>query len=227
MEGRIPEGGNEHLQHFGREMETIHHDHVQHILHVVHEPREHADETSKNYQEGRINLDLTDQRPGNLVFPDHVEVGLQAAKGKNEGDEQTQGADKAEPSDGNVLSVFHKSHNGFRGPVQVQDIQQDRQVVRHEVRKPDGERDRRQKDKQGNHCHQGGVGEARRTGHAVVVQKGLSCNDDDFHESGGPIGNGVEKSFPREIFPPIGHSASKCRKICGCTGMAGAVRGQL
>ena len=196
MEGHIPECRDKYLEQFRRKMESVDHDHGEHVLHVVHESGEHPDKTGENEQEGGVNLDLADKRPGCLDFPDDVEVRFQAAEGEDKGDKETQGADKSELADGDVLGVPDNGLHLVGGPVQTQHVEDDGQVIAHEVAETDRERDGSEQDEQGDDGHERGVGEAGGSGHPVIVQEGLAGYDSDLYGSGRSFGDIVKQPFP-------------------------------
>ena len=90
----IPECGNQRFDDFGRKVESIDDDDGKCLLNVVYEPGEHAHDGGPDEEEGRIDLDLAHERSGGLVFPDDVEVRLQAAECEDERDKKAACTDK-------------------------------------------------------------------------------------------------------------------------------------
>ena len=121
--------------------------------HVVHESGEHPDEACENDQERGVDLDLAEERSRCLDFPHDVEVGFQATERKYESHEKAEGANEPELSDGDVFGVLDDIDYRFRGPVQVEHVEDDGQVVAHEVAETYGERNRGEQDEQGDDCH--------------------------------------------------------------------------
>ena len=91
-----------------------------------------------------------------------------------------------------MLGVLDNSYYLLGGPVKVQHVEHDGQVVAHEVAEPDRQGDRGKQDEQGDDGDQGGVGEARGSGHPVIVQERFPGHDHDLYKSGGPLGDIVE-----------------------------------
>ena len=165
-------------------MEPVDDDGRKDFLHVVHKTGVEPDETGQNEEERGVDAGLFPERSGSLIFPDDVEVRFQAAEGEDEGDEKTRSADDPEFADGHVLGVFDERHNGLRGPVEAEHVQQVGQVIRDEIPEPDSERNRSEKDEQRDYGEDGRVGEGRCTGKAMVVEEGFSCDHDDFYKIG-------------------------------------------
>ena len=184
MEGHVPECVDDQGQEGMREVEPVDDDGRKDFLHVVHEACVEPDETGQNEEERGVDAGLFPERSGSLIFPDDVEVRFQAAEGEDEGDEKTRSADDPEFADGHVLGVFDERHNGLRGPVEAEHVQQVGQVIRDEIPEPDSERNRSEKDEQRDYGEDGRVGEGRCTGKAMVVEEGFSCDHDDFYKIG-------------------------------------------
>lgn len=164
-----PERGNQRLGNFGRKMESVDDDDRENLLDVVHESCEHAEENSCDEEERRVNLDLADQSSRSLVFPNHVEIRLEAAECEDECDEKTAGTDKPKLSDGDSLCIFDDVHDLLGWPIQIEHVNDDGEVVRDEVSESDLKRNGREHYQKRNDCHEGRVGQCCRTGHSMVV----------------------------------------------------------
>lgn len=152
-------------------MQAFNHNHVQYVLNVVYKACKHADDAGHNQQKRRVDLGLAEQGSGGLVFPNHVEVCFQTAESQDECDKKAECADESQFADGNVFCVLDDLDKAFGGPVQVEHVQQNGQIIRHEMAEAHGKGYGCKQNQEGNHCHQGGVGQGSCTGHAVVVKE--------------------------------------------------------
>ena len=119
--------------------------------------------------------------------------------------EQTESTDDSKLSDGDVFRVLHDGNDGVHGPVQIQHVQENGQVVGHETSEAHGNGDGGEQNEERHHGEECGVGEGRRAGEPVIVQEGLPGDDADFDEVRRTGCDIIEQPLPREVFPPIRH----------------------
>ena len=206
MECGIPECRNQGLDDFRRKMETVDNNNREHVLNVVHEPGEHPDDNRPDEQKRSVNLNLAHQSSRSLVFPDHVEVGFEAAEREDERDEKTASTDEPEFTDRNMFRIFDDIHNLLGRPVQIEHVNDDGEVVRNKITEPDCKRNRSEHDKQGDNGHKRCVCQRRCTRHSVIIQERLARDNHDFHKCGRSSCDVIEQPFPRKIFPPVRHT---------------------
>ena len=164
-------------------MEPIDDDDRKHFLDVVHEACEHSDDDSPDEEERRVNLDLAHQGSGGLVFPDHVEVRFEASECEDECHKKTAGTDEPEFTNRNVFRVFNDIHNLLGWPVQIEHVNHDGEVVRNEITEPDRKSNGGEHDEERDDCYKRCIGQGRGTGHAVVIQERLSCDNHNLYKS--------------------------------------------
>lgn len=208
MEGNGPECVNHGLGYFRVEVQSIHHDFVKNPLHVIYKTCIKADGHGYQQKERGVNFDLTNKSSGNLVFPDHIEVGFQASESQNEGDEKTDGTDNPKTSNRNGFRIFDQFHQRFSGPIQGKHVDNMGNIVRHKTAHTNRNRNGGQHNEQGNHSEERSICQSSCTGKAVVVQKRLAGGYRNLDGYRGLFGQGVKDPFPGEIFKPFGHMAN-------------------
>ena len=187
-------------------METVDNNNREHVLNVVHEPGEHPDDNRPDEQKRSVNLNLAHQSSRSLVFPDHVEVGFEAAECEDKRDEKTAGTDESEFTDRNMFRVFDDIHNLLSRPVQIEHVNDDGEVVRNKITEPDRKCNGGEHDEERDNGHKRCVCQRRCTRHSVIIQERLARDNHDFHKCGRSSCDVIEQPFPRKIFPPVRHT---------------------
>ena len=164
-------------------MEPVDNNNREHVLHVVHESGEHSDDNRADEQKRCVDFNLAHQSSRSLVFPDHVKIGFEASKGKNERYKKTAGTDEPEFTNRNVFRVFNDIHNLLGWPVQIEHVNHDGEVVRNEITEPDRKCNGGEHDEERDDCYKRCIGQGRGTGHAVVIQERLSCDNHNLYKS--------------------------------------------
>ena len=209
MECGVPKCGNQRLDDFRREVEPIDDDDGKHFLNMVHEAGKHSGDSRPDEEKRRIDLNLAHQGSRSLVFPDDVEVRLQASESEDKRYEKAGCADKTKFSDGNVFRIFDDIHDLFCRPVQVEHVDHDGEIIRNKVSEPDCKRNRGEHNQKGDYGHERCIGQGSRAGHPMIIQERLSGNDHDFYERRRTGCYIVEQPFPGKIFPPVRHKPCK------------------
>ena len=174
-------------------------------MQVVDKTGIETDNACKDKQKRCIDTNLLVQRTRHLVFPHYIKVRFQAAESENERDEKTHGTDKSELTNRHVFCVLHDGDNRVDRPVEIQEREQVRQVVREKVTESDRDRNRGQKDQERYHSQERRIGKGCGAGKSMEVQEGLACNDGNLYGRDRTFGYIVEHPFPRKIFKPIWH----------------------